>query len=96
MEITVSGVPKTGVYQLNYIDDFKDDLVFEYKNTNKNTLVYCEHQLKVELIDYLGNKHKVDDISGCCLIPATYTLDKSEEYEELLTDYSSHYARYKE
>ena len=96
MEITVAGVPKTGVYQLNSLSDFKDDLVFEFKNTNKNMLVYVEDQEPFILTDYLGNKEKVIDISGCCLVPITYTLGKSIEYEHLLSDDSSRRARYNE
>lgn len=96
LEITVAGVPKQGVYQLNKIDDFRNDLVFEFKNTNKNTLFYVEKQEPFELTDYLGNKEKVIDITGCCLVPCSYTLDKSQEYEDLLTDFSSKHARYNE
>ena len=96
MEITVAGVPKSGVYQLNSLEDFKDDLVFEFKNTNKNMLVYVEDQEPFCLTDYLGNKEKVIDVSGCCLVPITYTLGKSIEYEHLLSDDSSKRARYNE
>ena len=96
MEITVAGVPKSGVYQLNSLEDFKDDLVFEFKNTNKNMLVYVEDQEPFCLTDYLGNIEKVIDVSGCCLVPITYTLGKSVEYEHLLSDDSSKRARYNE
>ena len=37
MGITVSGVPKKGVVEMNSLEDFKDNLVFHFKNTNKNT-----------------------------------------------------------
>ena len=96
MEITVAGVPKSGTYQMDNLEQFKDDLVFEFKYTNKNMLVYVDSQEPFELTDYLGNKEKVIDISGCCLVPITYTLGKSIEYEHLLSDDSSKRARYNE
>ena len=96
MEITVAGVPKQGVYQLNKIEDFRDDLKFEYKNTNKNLIIYTEEQNPIDLEDYQGNIEKIYDISGCCLIPTTYILGKSEEYSELIEDKSSRIARFKE
>ena len=40
LEITVAGVPKTGCKCLNDISEFRDDLVFDFELTNKNTLFY--------------------------------------------------------
>lgn len=87
LEITVSGVPKSGVACLEGdLSRFKNDLVFDYKNTNKNTLLYCEGQLSIELEDYLGNTTNVSDISGICILPTTYILGKAEDYMILLND----------
>lgn len=96
LEITVAGVPKGGAKALKCLEDFKDDFVFKYEDTNKNTVMYCEHQEPCLLTDYLGNKYEVKDVSGCCLLPTTYILGKSLEYANLLTDNSSARAIYKE
>ena len=96
LHITVSGVPKGGVRCLNGdIYNFRDDLVFEYEYTNKNTLLYCEGQQSIELVDYLGNKSLVKEKSGVCILPTTYILGKAEEYMDLLDD-STERQKYKE
>lgn len=94
--ITVAGVPKTGAKQLKKLEDFKDDLVFEFENTNKNLLFYCEDMKEVVIKDYLGKEYKVNDKSGCCLLPNTYKLGKSLEYAELISEKSSKRSIYKE
>ena len=96
IEITVSGVPKSGNKCLKRIEDFRDDLVFDYKYTNKQTIMYNDNQSPVDIVDYLGVKYKVDDKSGCCLLPTTYKLGKSLEYANLLTDNSTNRAKFKE
>ena len=61
IHITVAGVPKDGAKELKDLNDFKDDLVFHYENTNKNLLIYVENQYPIEMEDYLGIKNKVID-----------------------------------
>ena len=96
LHITVSGVPKRGVVALNGdLHNFKDNLVFTYEQTGKNTMFYCENQEPVIITDMYGVECKVEDRSGCCLVPNTYTLGKSLEYASLLDD-SSKRAEYKE
>ena len=95
IEITVSGVPKSGNRCLKRIEDFRDDLVFDYKYTNKQTIMYNDNQLPVDIVDYLGVKYKVDDKSGCCLLPTTYKLGKSLDYANLLTDNSTNRSKFK-
>lgn len=95
IEITVSGVPKSGNRCLKRIDDFRDDLVFDYKYTNKQTIMYNDNQSPVDIVDYLGVKYKVDDKSGCCLLPTTYKLGKSLDYANLLTDNSTNRSKFK-
>ena len=96
INITVAGVPKKGHKQLKKLKEFRDDYVFEWEYTNKNTIYYCEDQQEFILTDYKGKKCLVSDKSGCCFVPATYTLNKSHEYATLLTDNSSARARFKE
>ena len=96
LHITVAGVPKKGVAGLkNDINNFKDDLIFKYEDTNKNILVYNDYQLQHKVIDYQGNKCIVNDNSGCCILPTTYILGKSHEYANLISDDSSKRSIYK-
>lgn len=96
IHITVSGVPKDGAKALKRLENFKDNFVFKHEDTNKNTLQYNDDQVPFVLLDYLGNVDKVYDKSGCCILPATYELNKSEEYANLVSDNSSDRAIYKE
>lgn len=96
IKITVAGVPKEGAKELKTIEDFRDDLVFHYENTNKQLLFYIEGQHPIEMTDYQGKKLLLTDKTGCGLFPCTYVLGKALEYSELLTDNSSKRARYKE
>lgn len=94
LEITVSGVPKSGAKALKKLEDFKDNLVFDFKDTNKYIIYYNDDEREFELEDYTGIKTKVDEKYGCCLLPTTYTLGKSLEYVELLSELSSARAIY--
>ena len=97
IHITVSGVPKSGAKALKGdLNNFRNDLVFEFKDTKKNLLIYTDEQEPVEIEDYLGNKEIVNDVSGCCILPTTYILGKSQEYEHLLSDESAKRAIYNE
>ena len=95
LSITVAGVPKTGNKCLKDINDFRDNLVFDFENTNKLLLAYNDDQCEVDLIDYQGNVDTVNQKSGACLFPTTYVLGKSLEYAELISDESSKRAIYK-
>ena len=96
IHITVAGVPKSGAKALKSLDDFRDDFIFSYKDTNKNLVMYTEEQSPVEVEDYLGLKYLVTDKSGCCILPNTYKLSKSLDYANLISDDSSARARFKE
>ena len=97
IHITVSGVPKSGYKSLKGdLNNFRNDLVFEFKDTGKNLLIYTEKQEPVLIKDYTGQEIISDDISGCCILPTTYILGKSQEYEHLLSDESASRAIYKE
>ena len=96
IHITVAGVPKGGAKALKSLDDFRDDFVFSYKDTDKNLVLYTEEQSPVEVTDYLGLKYLVTDKSGCCILPNTYKLSKSLDYANLVSDDSSARARFKE
>lgn len=95
IEITVSGVPKSGAKCLTRIDDFRDNLVFDHKFTNKSTLMYNDNQLPLDIVDYNGVQYKVVDKTGVALIPTTYELGKAIEYASLLSDNSTARAKFK-
>ena len=96
IKITVAGVPKTGASALKSLKEFKDGLVFKFKDTKKNLLFYSDFQESVLLKDYLGVEMIVSDKTGCCLLPNTYTLGKSYDYMNLLSDETTKRAIYKE
>lgn len=97
LHITVSGVPKTGVKALkNDITNFKDNLIFEFKDTNKHTIVYNDNQDPIIVKDYLGVEYKVEDERGAILLPAEYKLGKAFEYSVLLNDFSEKRNLFKE
>ena len=84
--ITVAGVPKKGKKSLKDLTDFKDGLLFKSKDTGKLLLYYVDNQEPILMKDYQGNEYVVDDVSGCCLLPCSYTLGKSLDYAELISD----------
>ena len=96
IKITVAGVPKKGCESLKSLDEFRDDYVFDFKDTNKNTLMYIDFMQPYLMTDYQGIEYEVTDISGCCLLPTTYVLSKSNEYVNLISDESSKRAIFKE
>ena len=97
IHITVSGVPKkSGAKGLKSLEDFRDNFIFEYKYTNKLLLMYNDGMTEFELTDYKGKTKKVNDKYGCCFLPCQYTLNKSQEYVNLLNEESSARAIFKE
>jgi hypothetical protein len=94
IHITVSGVPKRASVGLKKLEEFRDNYVFRYEDTNKNTLFYSDNQAPFELTDYLGNKVLVTDTSGVCLVPTSYTLGKALDYAYLLTDETTRRSKY--
>lgn len=94
--ITVAGVPKKGKKALKKLEDFKDDFVFDFKDTGKNLLIYNDEMEEFELTDYTGKKQVVKEKFACVLIPTTYVLGKSLEYSNLINDNYSERAIFKE
>lgn len=96
IKITVAGVPKDGAKGLKSLNDFRDDFIFKFEDTNKLMLAYTENQEPMFITDYRGTECYVQDKSGCCLIPTTYTLGKALDYLELIEEKSSNRAMYME
>lgn len=85
---------KNGAKALKSLEEFRDDFVFDFKYTNKNILSYEDNMKPFKLVDYTGKEYKVFDKYGCVLVPTTYVLGKSEDYENLIE--SSNRAIFKE
>ena len=92
IHITVSGVPKKGAKALKNLNDFKDNFVFSFNDTDKNLLIYNDDMQDFEITDYKGKKYTVKEKYGCVLIPTTYELGKSQDYANLITDNYSNVA----
>ena len=96
IHVTVSGVPKSGGAEcLTDLNEFRDDLIFDFEHTNKLTLAYNDNQHPVEITDYLGNTYTVNDKSGICMLPTTYKLGKALDYAELIGDNSTERAKFR-
>lgn len=96
LDITVSGVPKSGSACLTKIDDFRDDLVFTFDKTNKYTIIYNDEQIPIDITDTNGVKYTCTDKTSCVLLPTEYTLGKAYEYAQLLTDNSTKRSKFRE
>lgn len=96
LEITVSGIPKRGARSLKSLDEFRDNHVFEYKDTGKNMILYNDDMIEFDMKDLDGNIEHVKNRYGCTIIPTTYELGKALDYAELISDESSKRAIYKE
>lgn len=97
LHITVSGVPKKGVSSLkNDLNNFRDNLVFNYEDTGKNLLIYNDFQEKIVIEDYQGNREEINEPTGACLVPTTYELKKALEYSNTIKELSSERSIYKE
>ena len=96
LEITVSGIPKKGARSLKSLDDFRDDHVFEYKDTGKQMLLYNDDMPEFDMVDFEGNVEHLKNRYGSTILPTTYELGKALDYAELVSDESSKRAIYKE
>lgn len=96
LEITVSGIPKKGARSLKTLDEFRDNHVFEFKDTGKSMLLYNDDMPEFDMVDFQGNIEHVTNKYGSTILPTTYELGKALDYCELLTDNSSNRAIYKE
>lgn len=97
LHITISGVPKKGVKELNNdINNFRDNLIFHNSNTGKNIIQYNDNQPIFEVTDDFGNCEKIHQKYGVCILPTTYILGKSSEYSRFISSESSKRAIYME
>lgn len=85
LHMTVSGVRKSAVSQLNEIDDFKDGTVFDVEHAQKLIMTYVD-----DMPPIVWNKGQYDEFysnyqHGICAQPTTYSLGITDDYESILT-----------
>lgn len=85
LHMTVSGVRKSAVSQLQGIDDFKDETVFDVEHAQKLIMTYVD-----DMPPITWNKGKYDEFysnyqHGICAQPTTYSLGITDDYETILT-----------
>lgn len=96
LEITVSGIPKKGARSLKTLDDFRDNHIFEHKDTGKNILLYNDEMIDYGMKDCQGNIEHLSNRFGCTILPTTYELGKALDYANLISDESSKRSVYRE
>lgn len=87
LHITVSGVRKSAVSQINDIEEFKAGLLFDEEHSKKVTMIYTDSQPSC-----IWNKGQPDEyISsyqyGVHATPTTYKLDVTDEYFNLFSSF---------
>lgn len=99
--LTVAGLSKkNGINYLNKIcnndykkvfDMFDDELYIPSEETGKNTHTYIDDEMKIQSIDYQGNKENIYIPSSIHLGKCEFTLSISKQYNKFLTDFKDGY-----
>lgn len=99
--LTVAGLSKkNGINYLNKIcnndykkvfDMFDDELYIPSEETGKNTHTYIDDEMKIQSIDYQGNKESIYIPSSIHLGKCEFTLSISKQYNKFLTDFKDGY-----
>lgn len=85
IETTIAGLPKSsGVAKLSCVDDLQTGLFWWEKESKKLTSYYLDTQQPTVWHDKHGNIYKCEDKFGVALIPTSFSLELTDEYEELL------------
>lgn len=84
LEITVSGVSKSGVSALQSIEEFKDGLIFDYEHSGRLIMSYNDEQPDMKLVDYTGKLFHVKQKYGINAMPTTYSLGLSTSYDDYI------------
>lgn len=81
VKITVAGInKKTGSASLQRLEQFKVNRFFDYNDAGKSEAYYNDDQEEVTFPDGFVSKYKF----GICLKPATYFLNVTDDYSDLL------------
>ena len=103
LQATIAGLPKDmGVKKLmkaahgnpfKAVDKFKDKTVWDAHESGKLTAYYNDDQEPMTWIDRDGNKYESTDRYGICLMPTSFDLSITEEYQ-LFCDIIQHSPAY--
>lgn len=87
LKMVVAGVGKTGVKALNdNINNFNDELFFDYDTSGKLCSYYIDEQKPVEFVDNCGNLYKSKWRYSIALSPTTYTMSLPPLYDIIEND----------
>lgn len=100
LKLTVAGLSKqNGIKYMeelagnkdNVFNIFDDSLYIPASRTGKMTHTYIDHELDLEIVDYLGNRAEVHPLSGVHLESCDFTLSITGQYKEFLSQLSKGY-----
>lgn len=80
LKMTVSGVRKKAVYQLNDIDDFKDGITFDIDNADKIMLIYKDNQPTATWNEGCYDEWVSNDRYGISAYNIPYNIGMSPDY----------------
>lgn len=96
IEATIAGLPKkAGAEKLTKlalkqygkltVDVFDDGIVWDSDESGKLISYYCDNQDESLWHDMYGNEYLSHDRYGICLMPTTFDMSMTEEYEALIS-----------
>ena len=91
IEITLSGVKKSGASALKSLHDFKKGFTFDYDHSGKKILTYNDDQEMITVTDAGGREDRIDYKYGINLMPTEYTIGMSDDYMSFIND-TLHYS----
>lgn len=80
LEMTVAGVPKNAVSQINDIGQFNDGLVFDVEHCHKVLMAYQDDMKEIVWNKGLPDEYKSSYKYGITAQPTTYSLGMTPEY----------------
>lgn len=84
LKMTLSGVRKSAVNTLKSIEDFKPSHVFNEFESGRLIRFYNDYQPTIDVEDEQGHVQHVNQQHGICLMPTTYKLGLSTDYQEAI------------
>lgn len=85
MQATIAGLPKRSAYMnIDTLSDFKSGRKFSTKESGKQIAFYNDNQTPAVWVDEYGNEYQGEDRYGICIMPTTFSLELSDEYEYYL------------
>lgn len=96
IEATIAGLPKKAgaeiltqfakeEYGKLTVDVFEDDIVWDTEDSGKLVSYYCDNQDEALWVDMYGNEYVSHEKYGICLMPTTFDMSMTDEYEALVS-----------